>query len=301
MKIEKEKLYGLFEALTESDSEGRSLRRLGIFEGYIPDIVSHLVDKCVYRLYLKPLDITKVDKPMNVDGSVNVDIDYFRKNIFIEKNIDSYEQLKDLIKEYKSIFEDFNVEVDPYKSCRSYITLKYKKKGKDKSKMKKEALTDTDYKKIYGIFEVLTERGNFSAELKSLGIYRGYIHNIAFKLANMIEDHALYFRKVNIIDVSDVPIYDVEGSVVKLVDHTITTSEASEIVRILKNVEFVEDCTVEEYNGCIKLTNANYEDKIRKPEVYPDSVGAVLTKLSEEDRKTLLDAGDLLKYKKYFL
>lgn len=86
MKIEKEKLYGLFEALTESDSEGRSLRRLGIFEGYIPDIVSHLVDKCGYHLYLKPLDITKVDKPMNVDGSVNVDIDYFRKNIFIEKD-----------------------------------------------------------------------------------------------------------------------------------------------------------------------------------------------------------------------
>lgn len=299
MKIEKEKLYGLFEALTESDSEGRSLRRLGIFEGYIPDIVSHLVDKCAYQLYLKPLDITKVDKPMNVDGSVNVDIDYFRKNIFIEKNIDSYIQLKDLIKEYKSIFEDFDVEVDPYKSCRSYITLKYKKK-KENIKMEKEALTHTDYTKIYGTFEVLTERGNFSAELKSLGIYRGYIYNIAFKLASMIEDHALYFRKANIIDVPDVPIYDVKESVVKLVDHTITSSEASDIVRILKNVEFIEDCTVEEYSGCIRLTNANYEDKIRKPEVYPDSVGAVLTKLSEEDRKTLLDAGDLLKYKKYF-
>lgn len=168
--------------------------------------------------------------------------------------------------------------------------------------MNRYGLSDQDLDKIYGIFEVLTERGNFSAELKSLGIYRGYIHNIAFKLANMIEDHALYFRKVNIIDVSDVPIYDVEESVVKLVDRTITTSESSEIVRILKNVEFVKDLTVEEYSGCIKLTNANYEDRIiaSNTYVFPDSIGAILIKLSEEDRKTLLDAGDLLKYKKYF-
>lgn len=42
--------YGTFEVTTEGDCEGRSVRHLGTFTGYIDEIAFALADKCYYSL-----------------------------------------------------------------------------------------------------------------------------------------------------------------------------------------------------------------------------------------------------------
>jgi hypothetical protein len=42
--------YGLWEVTTEGDCEGKSVNRLGIYEGHIDEIAFHLAHKCYYSL-----------------------------------------------------------------------------------------------------------------------------------------------------------------------------------------------------------------------------------------------------------
>lgn len=53
--------YGTFEVTTEGDCEGRSIRNLGTYTGYIDEIAFALADKCYYTLCFKLVEPTSLD------------------------------------------------------------------------------------------------------------------------------------------------------------------------------------------------------------------------------------------------
>ncbi len=70
------KAYGFWEVTTEGDCEGRSVSRLGIYEGYIDEIALALADKCYYSLCfvainIHSLDMTPTRKTVDVTFGVN--------------------------------------------------------------------------------------------------------------------------------------------------------------------------------------------------------------------------------------
>ena len=70
--------YGLWKVETEGDCEGRSVRQLGIYEGYIDEIAFGLADKCYYSLqftYLSKDDINQKFVPKKDSVNINLNIE----------------------------------------------------------------------------------------------------------------------------------------------------------------------------------------------------------------------------------
>lgn len=70
--------YGVWEVTTEADCEGRTIRNLGTYEGFIDDIAFALADKPYYSLKFKAvqpktLDMTPKSKEVNVSLDINSD------------------------------------------------------------------------------------------------------------------------------------------------------------------------------------------------------------------------------------
>lgn len=68
--------YGTFKVTTEGDCEGRSVRDLGVYTGYIDEIAFALADKCYYKLCFTLVEPTKLDltpKKDTVEISLNID------------------------------------------------------------------------------------------------------------------------------------------------------------------------------------------------------------------------------------
>lgn len=68
--------YGTFEVTTEGDCEGRSVKHLGTFTGYVDEIAFALADKCFYSLRFslvnpKDLDMTPKRDTVNVSLDIN--------------------------------------------------------------------------------------------------------------------------------------------------------------------------------------------------------------------------------------
>ena len=58
-------VYGLWQVSTEGDCEGRTIKSLGLWEGFIDDIALHLADRVMYNLWITPAEVNKVtEKPM---------------------------------------------------------------------------------------------------------------------------------------------------------------------------------------------------------------------------------------------
>ncbi|HET8688416.1 MAG TPA: hypothetical protein VFM18_17535 [Methanosarcina sp.] len=55
--------YGTWSVSTEGDCEGRSVRQLGIFTGFVDEIAFHLADKTYYSLNFRAVDA----QPKNLD------------------------------------------------------------------------------------------------------------------------------------------------------------------------------------------------------------------------------------------
>lgn len=76
-KNEYKKPYGIWEVTTEGDCEGRSTRRLGVFEGYLDDIALALADKTYYSLHFTKIDIHTLDhvppKKNSVEVTLNIE------------------------------------------------------------------------------------------------------------------------------------------------------------------------------------------------------------------------------------
>ena len=69
------KAYGFWEVTTEGDCEGRSVSRLGIYEGYIDEIALALADRCYYSLCFRPIDPRALDlTPKRKSVEISFDI-----------------------------------------------------------------------------------------------------------------------------------------------------------------------------------------------------------------------------------
>ena len=67
--------YGFWQVTTEGDCEGKSVRNLGIHEGYIDDIAFALADKQYYSLQFSTVDPHEMDMtPKRNEVSVSLDI-----------------------------------------------------------------------------------------------------------------------------------------------------------------------------------------------------------------------------------
>lgn len=85
--------YGTFKVTTEGDCEGKSVRHLGTFTGYIDEIAFALADKCYYSLrfsLVNPKDLDMTPKRDTVNVSLDIDsgtwnmkpdvrVEYFRE------------------------------------------------------------------------------------------------------------------------------------------------------------------------------------------------------------------------------
>ena len=67
--------YGLWEVTTEGDCEGKSTRKLGVYEGFIDDIAFALVGSCCYSLRFKPFSFNDLPIPQNPKQKVSVMLD----------------------------------------------------------------------------------------------------------------------------------------------------------------------------------------------------------------------------------
>ena len=93
--------YGIWNVTTEGDCEGRTMKNLGVWEGYVDEIAFELADKCFYKLYLKPTQINKPNQIKRKDVCISIDglcsLDTKRE---------------EEIRIVKNFFEDRNVFVD---------------------------------------------------------------------------------------------------------------------------------------------------------------------------------------------
>ena len=94
-------VYGTFKVTTEGDCEGKSVRDLGTYTGYIDEIAFALADQCYYRLCFKqvhPEDLDLTPKKDTVEISLDIDSgtwdlsvndakEYF-KEFFRERNVE---------------------------------------------------------------------------------------------------------------------------------------------------------------------------------------------------------------------
>lgn len=70
--------YGMWEVTTEADCEGKTIKNLGVHEGFIDDIAFALADKQGYSLQFKAvkpkvLDMTPKRKKVNVSLDISSD------------------------------------------------------------------------------------------------------------------------------------------------------------------------------------------------------------------------------------
>lgn len=63
--------YGIWKVTTEGDCEGRSIRNLGVYQGYVDEIAFALADKCSYSLRFEKI-CTDVPKPTKAIEKVNI-------------------------------------------------------------------------------------------------------------------------------------------------------------------------------------------------------------------------------------
>ena len=67
--------YGTWIVTTEGDVEGRTIRHLGTFTGFVDEIALHLADKCSYSLRFQKTETVKEYKPKADSVHISFDID----------------------------------------------------------------------------------------------------------------------------------------------------------------------------------------------------------------------------------
>lgn len=143
MKNRKEyKNYGTFKVTTEGDCEGRSIRDLGVYTGYIDEIAFALADKCFYSLYF-----TLVEPPTALDLTPKKDT--VRISLDIESGAWDF-NVADAMEYFKEFFADRDVEVTGthgYGSC----TISTHKETIEEKKQKILQKLSNEEKQILGL------------------------------------------------------------------------------------------------------------------------------------------------------
>ena len=117
--------YGTFKVTTEGDCEGKSIRHLGTFTGYIDEIAFALADKCYYSLNFSLVSPEELDMTPKRD-TVNVTL-----------NIDSGTwdmKPEERVKYFKELLKDRDVEVLPGTSYASCVLTTHKETIEEKKK-----------------------------------------------------------------------------------------------------------------------------------------------------------------------
>ena len=99
-------MYGLWEVSTEGDCEGRSIKRLGLWEGFVDTIALHLAPKAMYHLWFS---LAKVNQVKEQPTTRCVDV-YFDT----ESNLPGMDS-PTRVKEVAKLLSGRNVTVEP--SC----------------------------------------------------------------------------------------------------------------------------------------------------------------------------------------
>lgn len=67
--------FGLWKVTTEDDDEGRRMRTLGVYKGYIDEIALHLARDALYKLTFKKVKPTTSDDYVPTSKSVSITLD----------------------------------------------------------------------------------------------------------------------------------------------------------------------------------------------------------------------------------
>ena len=85
--------YGLWQATTEGDCEGRTIRDLGVHMGHFDEIALKLADKVYYTLQLKWVDPTAAkDFPQATQVQVSLSSDTGLQNLLPEERADAIKE-----------------------------------------------------------------------------------------------------------------------------------------------------------------------------------------------------------------
>ena len=115
--------YGTFEVTTEGDCEGRSVRYLGTFTGYIDEIAFALADKCYYSLrfsLVNPKDLDMTPKRDTVNVSLNIDSGTWDM------------RSDEIVRYFNELLKDRDVEILPGTSYASCVITTHKETIEEK-------------------------------------------------------------------------------------------------------------------------------------------------------------------------
>lgn len=107
--------YGTWEVTTEGDCEGRTIKYLGIWTGYLDEIAFSLADQCEYSLRFTKSEQKQVKKTKAKDVNVSLNVDSNTWHMSDEE----------LVAEMKNIFKNRNVDVN---KCCYYASFTLSKK-----------------------------------------------------------------------------------------------------------------------------------------------------------------------------
>ncbi|MCM1121179.1 MAG: hypothetical protein NC416_01210 [Eubacterium sp.] len=133
--------YGTFKVTTEGDCEGRSIRYLGTYTGYIDEIAFALADKCYYSLCFKLANPEKLDMTPKCD-SVNITLDI---------NSGTWDMKSDeRVSYFKELLKDRDVEVLPGTSYVSCVITRHRETVEEKKEKVLSKLTHEE-RKLLGL------------------------------------------------------------------------------------------------------------------------------------------------------
>lgn len=133
--------YGTFKVTTEADCEGRLIKHLGTYTGYVDEIAFALADKCFYSLTfskVKPEELDMTPKKNIVKITLDIDSGVWD----LTRN--------DALEYYKNFFKDRNVEVKEACGHGSCIITTEKETIAEKRAKILQKLSDEE-KKILGL------------------------------------------------------------------------------------------------------------------------------------------------------
>ena len=133
--------YGTFKVTTEGDCEGKSIRHLGTFTGYIDEIAFALADKCYYSLNFSLVPPEELDMtPRRDTVNVTLNIDSGTWNMKPEERV----------RYFKELLKGRDVEVLPGTSYASCVLTTHKETLEEKKKKILEKL-NSEERKLLGL------------------------------------------------------------------------------------------------------------------------------------------------------
>lgn len=137
------------------------------------------------------------------------------------------------------------------------------------------------YTNPYGLWEVTTEGDCEGRSRKGLGVFEGYLDDIAFYLANKAY-YTLEFKKISIPRISHEDVSMEQSEVDVLLDSSSGTWDMSSEKRVLEFKKLLSrrnvHVTKSQFYASVKLSQTPTEDERRQK---------ALSKLTDEERKLL--------------